>query len=58
MKKIKELKVTTNSTVYKRCRNSFISGCPICAPHKGCNRMYNSNIRTWKEYRKTQYKLK
>ena len=47
---------TDNRRDYKLARNQIVSGCPICAPHKGCNKMHRSNNRSWKEHRKTQWK--
>lgn len=46
---------TDDSRTYKRLRNNSVSVCPICSPHKGCNRMWDYE-RSWKEYRKTQWK--
>lgn len=48
---------TTNSKEYKRLRGNLVSGCPICSPHKGCNRRDMSTPRkSWKSRRKTQWK--
>lgn len=38
-------------------RDAVGLSCPICRPHKGCNRRYGSSIiKNWKKYRKYQYK--
>ncbi len=50
-----ELETTTNSTIYKRIKNSIISICAICAPHKGCNRQRKKKNRNWKEYKKIKH---
>lgn len=47
---------TTNSRVYKMAKNPLISGCPICSPHKGCNRRKRKIDHSWKNYRKTKWK--
>ena len=57
MKEKRTIDETTNSRTYKRLRNAIYSGCPLCSPHKGCNRWtFKRDIRSWKEYRKTQWK--
>ena len=56
MKVEKIVKTTTNSKEYKRLTGYRVSGCPICAPHRGCNRRRNSANRSWKSYRKTKWK--
>lgn len=50
------IETTTNSKEYKRLTGYQVSGCPICAPNRGCNRMRNSVRRSWKKYRNTQWK--
>lgn len=47
---------TTNSRVYNMAVNELVSSCPICAPHRGCNRDRGNNDDSWKSYRKTQWK--
>lgn len=50
---------TTNSRVYKMTRYQFISPCPICSPHKGCNRMgLRKTPKSWKSQRKTKYRIR
>lgn len=57
MKKVRvKLNKTSNSQVYKKLRNAIYSGCPVCSPHKGCNRMGRYRPRSWKDYRKTQWR--
>jgi hypothetical protein len=64
MKKTKEeLDSTTNSRIYKRLRKKYLSiskgliYCEICGPNKGCNRRRKKiDKRSWKKYRKTQWK--
>ena len=56
MKVEKIVKTTTNSKEYKRLTGYQVSGCPICAPHRGCNRRRNSANRSWKSYRKTKWR--
>jgi hypothetical protein len=57
MKLKKTIDETANSRTYRRLRNVIYSGCPICSPHKGCNRWKGRKVgRSWKEYRKTQWK--
>ena len=48
------IETTTNSKEYKRLTGYQESGCPICAPHKGCNTRRRK--RNWKSYRKTKWK--
>lgn len=57
MKPNQTLKNTTNSRVYKLTNSSLVSGCPICSPHKGCNRfLRRDNTTSWKNYRRTQWR--
>jgi hypothetical protein len=50
---------TTNSRVYKMTKWQIgFSGCPICSPHRGCNRRNKKYDRNWKNFRKTQYKVR
>lgn len=55
-KRVKSLKEETNSTIYRRIRNSIFSGCPMCSPHKGCNKWKSGFEKNWKKYRKNQWK--
>ena len=52
----KVMEITTNSRVYNMAVNEMVSGCPICATHRGCNRDRGNNDDSWKSYRKTQWK--
>ncbi len=53
----KTVQLTDNSREYKltKRRDSRINSCPICPPHRGCNRNWNLD-RNWKNFRKTQWK--
>jgi len=53
----KGLSDVDNRTVYKKMYNRIVSSCPICAPHKGCNRGHRQRDRSWKRFRKTKYKF-
>ena len=64
MKNKKEKKTTTNSRVYnliyKKSLAKIQGLCNFCPPHSGCN-YWNSGsheTRSWKYYRKTQWKNK
>lgn len=56
MRKNDVIKHTKNSRVYKMTVREETLGCPICRPHRGCNRNRNSDNRSWKTYRNTQWK--
>lgn len=56
MKNKKIVENTSNSRVYKMARNVFISNCPICSPHKGCNVRKRKIDITWKNNRGNQWK--
>lgn len=57
MRRLHVLKETTSDArTYKMAQNSLVSGCPICAPHRGCNRWKSDRQRTWKKFRKTKWK--
>jgi len=56
MRNSKKLTETTNSRVYKLVRLNYAKGCPICGPHSGCNSTRSKDDRSWKNFRKTQYK--
>ncbi len=49
---------TTNSRVYNMAVNEMVSGCPICAPHRGCNRNRDDDNTSWKGYRDFQWREK
>lgn len=49
-------KTTTDSRSYKLAHNNLVSGCPICAPHRGCNKWKAGRQRNWKKFRKTKWK--
>ena len=55
-RRAKTLKYTTDSRVYKMTKRKMEISCPICSPNRGCNRMRNFYNRSWKHYRKTQWK--
>ena len=58
MKYKKIIKTTSSSFIYRRAIRA-IASCPYCPPNRGCNRRNrSSNKRTWKKYRKHQYKYK
>ncbi len=54
---IKVMQNTTNSRVYNMAVNEMVSKCPICAPHRGCNKNRDIEV-SWKNYRKTQWREK
>lgn len=50
-------KITDNSREYKLARRFRETICGYCRPHRGCNKTSASwKNRSWKSYRKTQYK--
>lgn len=49
-------KNTNDSRVYKAAIRYELY-CPICAPNRGCNNR-NHTTKSWKKYRKTQWKEK
>lgn len=60
MKK-EQLKTTTNKRVYKMLLRKLIYDkgglCHYCGPHSGCNsNRGNKSHRSWKQYRKYQWK--
>jgi len=59
MRKKEEMDTTGNPSVYKKIHHSFVCGCPICPPNRGCNskRKWKKHV-SWKKTRKTQYKVK
>ncbi len=60
MKYKKELDETTNSKIYKQVFTKAIAkqykGCEYCSPGYGCNSRRDGTIKTWKAYRKTQWR--
>lgn len=53
-----KIATTDNSREYRLLHGSTVSGCPICAPHRGCNRWTSRPAyRSWKNYRKSQWKI-
>ena len=60
-KEKEEMKWCSNSTLYNKLRWKRIYQdeclCPYCSPHAGCNARGDFFKRSWKEYRKTQYKV-
>lgn len=44
-------KTTTNRRVYRndRIQRLHLTSCPICGPHKGCNRLKWRTSRSWKD---------
>lgn len=50
-----EIEFSENSMVYKRARWGKLGKCPMCKPHRGCNRCFKKH-RSWKKFRKNQYK--
>lgn len=59
----KELHETSNSSVYKKARKLFLENncsinCAYCPYHRRENFIRHNDHRTWKKYRKTQYKMK
>lgn len=51
-----EFDSTNISRVYKIILFYNVSGCPLCPPHKGCNRIKRKSNRSWKNFRQKQYK--
>lgn len=55
------MKTTDNSSVYKKAikemqfKDGYLS-CHICRPHRGCNKHKKWPKRSWKSFRKRQYK--
>lgn len=59
MRKLKNhelLKTTTDSRTYRMAQRAKVTGCPFCGPHSGCNWRPSQWDRSWKKFRKTQYK--
>jgi len=52
----KILKSTVDNRVYKSTLNKKVLDCPICSPHRGCNRLRKKDNNSWKSYRKTQWR--
>lgn len=55
MRNYDEIKITTNSRVYKMSRRTIEIFCPRCRPNRGCNHTGNYS-NSWKKYRNKQYK--
>ena len=51
-----ELRITTNSKVFKCLYYRDKLSCPICPPNKGCNYKHYRKPRNWKGFRKKQWK--
>lgn len=54
---------TTHPTIYKKAYWRYLCDkhgyCVLCWPHRGCNsERIRCKYRSWKRYRKTQYKNK
>lgn len=63
MKMKDTVKSTSNSTLYNKIvkrykENKGMINCAYCPYHRGENRSYHSDVKSWKNYRKTQYKVK
>ena len=60
MKNYDVLESTNNSRVYRMTQQRIISleenKCFFCGPHSGCNSWRKYGDRSWKRFRKTQYK--
>ncbi len=56
MKIKKVMGEATDSLTYKRAYFQIISSCPVCSPHRGCNRRRIKKQKNWKKFRKTKYK--
>ena len=52
------LETTSDSRTYKMTMRSQVLGCPICGPNSGCNYRGKRKQRNWKQFRKTNYKMK
>ena len=55
-RKKQTLQITNNSKEYKMTKRELTLGCNICPPNKGCNRNRDNDFKSWKRYRKTQWK--
>jgi len=53
------MEITEDSREYKMAMRDILTNCPLCKPHRGCNRKHHrEDWRSWKNYRKTQYKCR
>jgi hypothetical protein len=52
MKRKSKIKEETNSTVYRRIRIASLTGCCL-----NCQRMGRRRQRSWKEHRKTKWRV-
>ena len=51
------LQLTNNSNEYKNAKRQLDKiGCPVCPPNRGCNRNRDNDYKSWKRYRKTQWR--
>lgn len=55
MRQHEEYCTTINKSVYNKIHKMLNAGCDRCRWHRGHNR-YPRQIRSWKEYRETQYR--
>lgn len=53
-KKIKDN--TVSNKIYKSCSKTLNGLCNYCKPHRGCNRNHYAKERSWKQFRKFQWK--
>jgi hypothetical protein len=53
---IKKQQGVIDSRTYKLVELNYKRGCPICGPHTGCNGTTKKEDRSWKKFRKNQYK--
>lgn len=53
MRDFDEKRKTTINAVYRRVVIYHQLGCPICEPHRGCNKERNNSFKSWKyKYKK------
>jgi len=57
MKIKKTLQETTDRKTYRSAANTGHGNCSLCSPNRGCNRNRKYD-RSWKKYRKTQWREK
>jgi hypothetical protein len=53
---IEMVETTTNDKVIKTDLIYELDLCPICGHHSGCNAWRNKRKKSWKRYRKTQWR--
>ena len=56
MRRISEYGSTVNSYVYKMIRRQYTLSCDKCPPNRKENWKDNHPDKSWKSYRKTQYR--